>query len=111
MDQVLAAMVPDFAREGSEEERDGIVKAVTSSLIEVHVIAGGVLGAWKQAHAEEVERRNGQERARGLVKLVVRAWREEPDGRKPRSLRGAIRTGTFMHTHLTELRLTICPPT
>jgi hypothetical protein len=48
-----------------------------------------MLGAWKRAHAGEVKRRNGQERARGLMKLILRAWREEADGRKARSLRGA----------------------
>ena len=33
-------MVPDFARDGPEEDRGGLVKAVTTSLVEVHVIAG-----------------------------------------------------------------------
>jgi hypothetical protein len=89
VDQVLAAMVPDFARNENEKDRKYIVKAVTGSLVEVHLLAEGMLGAWKRAHAGEVKRRNNQERARGLMKLIVRAWREETDGRKARSLRGA----------------------
>jgi hypothetical protein len=89
VDRVLAAMVPDFSRDETEGDRKDLVKAVTGALVQVHILAGGTLGAWKRAHDGEVKRRNGQERARGLMKLIVRAWREETDGRKARSLRGA----------------------
>eukprot|EP00964_Phaeocystis_antarctica_P146691 scaffold113081_cov54-Phaeocystis_antarctica.AAC.1 len=42
---------------------------------------------WTQKHRYELERRLQQERCRGLMRVVVRAWLEEADGRKARSLR------------------------
>ena len=73
VDRVLAAMVPDFSRDETEGDRKDLVKAVTGSLVQVHILAGGMLGAWKREHDGEVKRRNAQERARGLMKLIVRA--------------------------------------
>ena len=70
---MLAAMVPDFAREISEDERAVVVKAVTKALAEVHTIAAGLLAAWRGAHDGEVKRRSDQERARGLMRLIARA--------------------------------------
>ena len=96
-DRVLAAMVPDFARDATEGKRAGLVKAVIGSLGEVHLVAAGMLGAWKRTHAAEIKRRDSQERARGLMRLIVRAWREETDGRKARSLRGAKDNRIEMH--------------
>ena len=37
----------------------------------------------------EVERRKGQEQLRGVMRVIVRAWREEADGRRARALRSA----------------------
>ena len=49
-DRVLAAMVPDFAREAPQEERAIMIAAVIKELTEVHTIAAGLLGSWKRAH-------------------------------------------------------------
>ena len=50
--------------------------------------------AWQGAHRHELERRRNQERYRGLLRTVVRAWREEADGREAKTLRSvALRPG------------------
>ena len=47
-----------------------------------------------RAHRHELERRRAQEKYRGLLRTVVRAWREEADGRKAKTLRSvALRPG------------------
>lgn len=90
LDCIFSAMVPDFAREeGTQDERAVLVAAVIRTLQPVHTIAAGILAAWKKAHDGEVRRRQDQERARGTMRLIVRAWREQTDGRKAMSLRGA----------------------
>ncbi len=68
-----------------------------------------MLEAWREDSAGEVEGRSGQERARGLMKLVVMAWREETDGRKARSLRGATDWG--IQAHAPSRTPTDCLPT
>ena len=89
LDCIFSAMVPDFAREGSHDERAVLVAAVIRTLQPVHTIAAGIIAAWKKAHDGEVRRRQDQERARGTMRTIMRAWREETDGRKAMSLRGA----------------------
>ena len=44
----------------------------------------------------ELERRREQERYRGLLRVIVRAWREEADGRHARSLRVAVPKGVLV---------------
>ena len=97
VDLVLSAMVPDFAREEKEVDRAGFVKDVISSLAEVHIMAAGILGGWKRSHQGEIKRRSNQERSRGILRLILRAWREETDGRKAQSLRGAKDWGMEEH--------------
>jgi hypothetical protein len=116
VDRAFAAMVPDFAREATEGERAVllvktakdesavIVKTGVDALAEVHTIAMGLLVAWKRAHDGEVKRRSEQERseqerARGLMRLIVRAWREEAGGQKHAHREGP-RTGVSrVETH------------
>ena len=56
--------------------------------------------AWQGAHRHELERRRNQEKYRGLLRTVVRAWREEADGRKAKTLRSvALRPGVERGAH------------
>ena len=77
VDDVLAAFVPDFGREQSEAERGELIKAVVQALTIFHGRAAGMVQAWQGAHRHELERRRAQEKYRGLLRTVVRAWREE----------------------------------
>ena len=91
VDDVLAAFVPDFERtDSTPAERRALVKDVVSALQTVHGRAAGVVRDWQAAHRIELERRRDQEKYRGLLRTVVRAWREESDGRHARSLRVAL---------------------
>ena len=90
MEAVLTAMVPEFAREeSSEAERRVLLIAVGDAMEEVHARAEEALGAWKVEFAGEVGRRKEQEINRSLLRVIVRAWREEADGRRAASLRTA----------------------
>ena len=56
--------------------------------------------AWQGAHRHELERRRNHEKYRGLLRTVVRAWREEADGRKAKTLRSvALRPGVERGAH------------
>ena len=97
VDDVLAAFVPDFARtDSTPAERRALVKDVVSALQTVHGRAAGVVRDWQAAHRIELERRRDQEKYRGLLRTVVRAWREESDGRHARSLRVALPKGQLV---------------
>ena len=97
VDSVLAAFLPDFARElSTEAERRDMIKEVVGALLVVHGRAASLVGSWKQTHRHELERRRQQERCRGLMRTVMRAWREEADGRRARSLRVAVPAGTLV---------------
>ena len=100
VDDVLAAFVPDFGREQSEAERGELIKAVVQALTVLHGRAAGTVQAWQGAHRHELERRRNQEKYRGLLRTVVRAWREEADGRKAKTLRSAaLRPGVERGAH------------
>ena len=93
VDAVLAAFVPDLAREGSTPvERKEIIWDVVLALQTVHGRAESAVQAWQATHRHELERRREQERYRGLLRTVMRAWREEADGRCARSKRVALPT-------------------
>ena len=78
---MFAACVPDFAREESTPaERRELIQDVVAALQTVHGRAVSAVQAWQAAHRHEIERRRDQERCRELMRLVVRAWREEADG-------------------------------
>ena len=62
----------------------------------VHGRAASLVQSWRQTHKYELDRRQQQEKYRGLMRTVVRAWREEADGRKARSLRIAVPKGTIV---------------
>ena len=97
VDDVLAAFVPDFARaEGVEGQRREMIDEVVEALLVVHGRAASLVQSWTQKHRYELERRLQQERRRGLTRVVVRAWREEVDGRKARSLRVAVPKGRLV---------------
>ena len=97
---MLAAFVPDFGREQSEAERGELIKAVVQALTILHGRAAGTVQAWQGAHRHELERRRNQEKYRGLLRTVVRAWREEADGRKAKTLRSvALRPGVERGAH------------
>ena len=86
--------MPDFAREESTPaERRELIQDVVAALQTVHGRAVSAVQAWQAAHRHEIERRRDQERCRELMRLVVRAWREEADGRHARSMRVALPTG------------------
>eukprot|EP00964_Phaeocystis_antarctica_P056583 scaffold33393_cov62-Phaeocystis_antarctica.AAC.1 len=98
VDDVLAAFVPDFARgaEGVEGQRREMIDEVVEALLVVHGRAASLVQSWTQKHRYELERRLQQERCRGLMRVVVRVWREEADGRKARSLRVAVPKGRLV---------------
>ena len=97
---MLAAFVPDFGREQSDAERGELIKAVVQALTVLHGRAAGTVQAWQGAHRHELERRRNQEKYRGLLRTVVRAWREEADGRKAKTLRSvALRPGVEQGAH------------
>ena len=60
-------------------ERKQMVWDVVEALQRVHGRAESAVQAWQVAHRHEIERRREQERHRGLLRTVVRAWREEAD--------------------------------
>ena len=70
-----------------------MIKEVVACLQAVHGRAAGAVEEWQKAHRRALERRREQERYRGLLRTVVRAWREEADGRKAMSLRVALPRG------------------
>ena len=106
VDDVLAAFVPDFARAGSTEaERAGLVKAVVEAITLVHRRAADLVRVWQRTHRRELDRRRDQERFRGLLRVVVRAWREVADGRGARSLRVAVPTGVLVEAGRHAARL------
>ena len=114
VDSVLAAFVPDFARAYSTvEERRDMINEVVEALLVVHKRAASLVEAWQRTHCHELERRRQQERCRGLMRTVVRAWREEADGRKARSLRVAVPAGTLVEhgRHAGRLGSGDCLPT
>ena len=62
--------------------------------------SGNDLPVMQGAHRHELERRRNQEKYRGLLRTVVRAWREEADGRKAKTLRSvALRPGVERGAH------------
>lgn len=113
VDRVLAACVPDFAREESTPaERRELIQDVVAALQTVHGRAVSAVQAWQAAHRHEIERRRDQERCRELMRLLVRAWREEADGRHARSMRVALPTGQLIAQGGPRGRLgTDCLPT
>ena len=97
VNDVLAAFVPDFARaESTEGQRREMIDEVLEALLVVHGRAASLVQSWRQKHKYELERRQQQERCRGLMRTIVRAWWEEADGRKARSLRVAVPKGTLV---------------
>ena len=97
VDDVLAAFLPDFARtESTADQRREMINEVVEALLVVHGRAASLVQSWRQKHKYELERRQQQEKYRGLMRTVVRAWREEADGRKARSLRIAVPKGTMV---------------
>ena len=97
VDDVLAAFLPDFARtESTADQRREMINEVVEALLVVHGRAASLVQSWRQTHKYELERRQQQEKYRGLMRTVVRAWREEADGRKARSLRIAVPKGTMV---------------
>ena len=73
VDAVLAAFVPDLAREGSTPvERKEIIWDVVLALQTVHGRAESAVQAWQATHRHELERRREQERYRGLLRTVMR---------------------------------------
>ena len=113
VDAVLAAFVPDFAREGSTPAaRRELIQAVVEALQRVHGRAAGAVREWQAAHRHELERRRDQERFRGLLRTVMRAWREQADGRCACSMRVALPTGQLVVQGAPAGRLgTDCLPT
>ena len=113
VDRVLAACVPDFAREESTPaERRELIQDVVAALQTVHGRAVSAVQAWQAAHRHEIERRRDQERCRELMRWVVRAWREDADGRHARSMRVALPTGQLIAQGGPRGRLgTDCLPT
>ena len=113
VDAVLAAFVPDFAREGSTPAaRKELIQAVVEALQRVHGRAAGAVREWQAAHRHELERRRDQERFRGLLRTVVRAWREQADGRCARSMRVSLPAGQLVVQGAPAGRLgTDCLPT
>ena len=93
VDDVLAAFLPDFGRADQESQRGDMIKEVVACLQAVHGRAAGAVEEWQRTHRRALERRREQERYRGLLRTVVRAWREEADGRKAMSLRVALPRG------------------
>ena len=70
------------------------------ALTVLHGRAAWMVQAWQGAHRHELERRRAQEKYRGLLRTVVRAWREEADGRKAKTLRSvALRPGVERGAH------------
>ena len=65
------------------------------ALTVLHGRAAGTVQAWQGAHRHELERRRNQEKYRGLLRTVVRAWREEADGRKAKTLRSVASTSAI----------------
>ena len=97
VDDVLAAFLPDFARtESTADQRREMIHEVVEALLVVHGRAASLVQSWRQTHKNELERRQQQEKYRGLMRTIVRAWREEADGRKARSLRIAVPKGTMV---------------
>ena len=113
VDAVLAAFVPDFAREGSTPAaRKELIQAVVEALQRVHGRAEGAVREWQAAQRHELERRRDQERFRGLLRTVVRAWREQADGRCARSMRVSLPAGQLVVQGAPAGRLgTDCLPT
>ena len=73
-----------------------MIDEVVEALLVVHERAASLVQSWTLRHRHELERRRQQEKCRGLMRLVLRAWREEADGRTARSLRTAVPTGTLV---------------
>ena len=73
-----------------------MISEVVEALLVVHGRAASLVQSWRQTHKYELDRRQQQEKYRGLMRTVVRAGREEADGRKARSLRIAVPKGTIV---------------
>ena len=100
VDRILSAFLPDIARTHSDaKERRAIIDDVVYALIEVTDRAAQMVQEWQRATRWEVDRRAEQERKRGLLRVIVRAWREVADGQRARSLRSATDRGIHAHVH------------
>ena len=79
----LVAGAPVALDDGmSESKRALLAGAAVSSVACVQKSVLNLVTEWEGEHAHELWRRGEQERYRGLVRLIVRAWREVADGRR-----------------------------
>lgn len=87
----LAGFVCEFMRgpdaEGAVEERRTVLAHVTRVMLGLQAGAAEVLCEWEARAAGEVWRRGAQDELRGLLRVILRAWREHADPRGARTLR------------------------
>ena len=76
--------------------RKELIWDVVAALQTVHGRAESAVQAWQVANRYETERRREQERYRGVMRVVLRAWREEADGRCAHSKWVALATGQLV---------------
>lgn len=84
---------PPLLADGSEElersERAALLKALVAALLPLVMAVAHAEDAWRDATAREVRLRDGRETRREWLRLVLRAWREETDGRRAGAARWA----------------------
>ena len=110
---VLAAKIPDVNRtDGDEGDGTAVIGELGKQVTYVQNVARGLVEQWISKHTFEVRRREEQERYRGVMRVIMRAWREQADGRpaaamvrKPHEWNAATRTGHATE-NLTENRPT-----